>query len=257
MSKITLEFIKASLPEGWECLSTTYTNLDTTMSFTCNEGHMLLTTWKEIRKDFKCPVCSANINKQIVDIAAKPKTQETRILALDQSSKKTGYAVYDGLDLIAYGVLEVTGDFNARLVEMASRIESLIVAWKPDFLAYEEPQYNANFKQANDYNGEVTHHNVFRMLAMVAGVVVYLGQTHSAYPVGIPIPTWRGGCGVKGRARADVKRSAQLLVKKWHDVSVTDDESDAICIGRFLAQEKQRAKSIKSVSIGEAKKKRY
>ena len=28
----------------------------------------------------------------------------------------------------------------------------------------------------------------------------------------------------------------QLLVKKWFDISVTDDESDAIGIGKYVAE---------------------
>lgn len=39
--------------------------------------------------------------------------------------------------------------------------------------------------------------------------------------------------GVKGRARADRKRSAQLIIKEKYDVQVTDDEADAVLIGQY------------------------
>jgi hypothetical protein len=47
---------------------------------------------------------------------------------------------------------------------------------------------------------------------------------------------WRQHCGVKGKSRVDKKRSMQNLVKKWYDVTVTDDESDAVGIGKFVAE---------------------
>jgi hypothetical protein len=45
--------------------------------------------------------------------------------------------------------------------------------------------------------------------------------------------TWRNFCGVKGKTRSDRKRSMQLRVKEWYDVSVTDDCADANGIGHY------------------------
>ena len=39
--------------------------------------------------------------------------------------------------------------------------------------------------------------------------------------------------GVKGRARSDRKRSAQLIIKEKYGVQVTDDEADAVLIGQY------------------------
>ena len=50
-----------------------------------------------------------------------------------------------------------------------------------------------------------------------------------------PTATWRSHCGVKGRSRVDKKRSMKELVKKWFDVQITDDEADAIGIGKYLS----------------------
>jgi hypothetical protein len=52
----------------------------------------------------------------------------------------------------------------------------------------------------------------------------------------VPTNTWRAHCGVKGVQRIDKKRSMQLLVKQWFDISVSDDESDAIGIGKYAAE---------------------
>ena len=50
-----------------------------------------------------------------------------------------------------------------------------------------------------------------------------------------PTNSWRKFCGVKGKYRTDKKRSMQLLIKNWYDVSVTEDEADAIGIGKYTA----------------------
>jgi len=57
---------------------------------------------------------------------------------------------------------------------------------------------------------------------------------HIAYQV-CHTAVWRQHCGVKGTSRADKKMSMQMLVKKWFDISVRDDASDAIGIGKYVA----------------------
>ena len=47
--------------------------------------------------------------------------------------------------------------------------------------------------------------------------------------------TWRAHCGVTGRSKADKKRSMQLKVKEWFNINVTDDEADAIGLGKCAA----------------------
>lgn len=56
-----------------------------------------------------------------------------------------------------------------------------------------------------------------------------------------PTNTWRAHCGVKGRTRSDKKKSMQMIVKELYDVSVTNDESDAIGIGKYAAETRQAA----------------
>ena len=46
--------------------------------------------------------------------------------------------------------------------------------------------------------------------------------------------TWRNHCGVKGKSRIDKKRSMQLLVQEWFDMRPSEDECDAIGIGKYF-----------------------
>ena len=67
------------------------------------------------------------------------------------------------------------------------------------------------------------------------GALMITASRAGCYVNTVLIPTWRHHCGVKGRYRTDQKRSAQMLVKQWHDILVSDDESDAICMGKYFA----------------------
>ena len=77
----------------------------------------------------------------------------------------------------------------------------------------------------------------FEALARLQGAIMVtckeMGIPFEIYPTN----TWRQGCGVKGRARAEKKRSMQKLAKEWFDVTVTEDEADAIGIGRHTASQ--------------------
>ena len=236
MAKITLEQIEATLqPVKWLVLDKEYVNLKTPMHFRCNEGHLVETTWEKLRNKIECPVCRKNLSLNIRSICAQPKTSEFRILALDQSSKVTGYSIYDGQKLISYGVYK-TEKFDPydRISDLCDWLDSMIKAWKPDLVGFEETQY----QEMQNNEG----HNVFKLLSQVMGAIIITAMRAGCRVAGVLIPTWRHHCKVKGNHRADQKRSAQILVKTWHDVSVTEDESDAICIGKYFADTRQKAK---------------
>lgn len=77
---------------------------------------------------------------------------------------------------------------------------------------------------------------VFQTLARLQGILMLTCHEEKIPCEVCPTNTWRHHCGVKGKTRTDKKRSMQMLVKKWYDITVTDDESDAIGIGRYVSQ---------------------
>lgn len=229
MARITIEQIKKELEgDGWKCQSTEYKNLDTLMTFICHEGHEVTSTWKKIRKKRVCPVCSTSSMSNNANIAALPKGKGVyRTLGLDQSSQATGWSVYDDKKLVAYGVFNASKSTPLnRIVELCDWLVSMIDSWKPDLVGIEETQYNAKFAGG---------HNVFKLLSQVMGAVMITTAREKVRVETVLIPTWRKHCGVKGNKRADQKKSAQVLVKRWHDITVSDDESDAICIGKYFS----------------------
>lgn len=231
MARIKIEDIRAELmQDNWKVISEEYVNLDTEMIFECSEGHRIYAPWKKIRQKRECPICQQN-NYKIKDLKIIPKTNnQKRILALDQATKITGWAIFDGKELIKYGKFEVSGDEIERDHKIREWLISIINTWKPDFIGFEGIQLQ---EKSEERKMGVT---VFETLARLQGILMI-----TAYELGVsfkvcPTNTWRSHCGVKGKTRSDKKRSMQLLAKQWYDVTLVDDEADAIGIGRYISE---------------------
>lgn len=240
MAKITLEQIREELAtEGWKVISTEYVNLDTEMTFECPEGHKVFLPWKKLRTKRECPMCKNNAYaKYEGEVIAKPKGAN-RVLALDQATHTSGYAIFDNDKLVAYGSFEASGvDDIDRYLSVKSWLLSMIATWRPDRVGIEGIQFQ------EESGGQKISVTVFQTLARLQGVLMV--TCHEAkVPFEIcPTNTWRHHCGVKGKTRTDKKRSMQMLVKQWYDVSVSDDESDAIGIGHFLSSKVVRNTTV-------------
>lgn len=228
MARITLDSIKEDLAQdNWKVISTEYKNLDTEMEFECAEGHRVFAPYKQIRAKRECPICKANKFKDITENAIPKKKGVQRTFALDQASHTTGYAVYDGRELISYGTYVAPGqDEMTRLHNVNMWLISQIQKWHPDVIGIEGIQYEAHI---------TTGVTTFQTLARLQGILMET-CTQASIPFRIcNTNTWRAHCGVKGKTRADKKRSMQLLVKQWFDVTVSDDCADAIGIGKYVS----------------------
>lgn len=231
MSKIKLEEIQILLKEkNWKLISTEYKNLDTEMIFECPEGHRVYAPWKKMRGALICPVCEANDFKVKDQKIIPKKKNQKRFLALDQATKVTGWAIFDGQQLIKYGKFETNyEDEIARDHDIKNWFISMINTWQPDCIGIEGIQLQ---EKSEERRMGVT---VFETLARLQGILM-----ETAYSLGIkykicPTNTWRAHCGVKGQKRTDKKKSMQLLAKKWYDVTLVDDEADAIGIGKYIS----------------------
>ena len=230
MARIKIEEIRAELAQdNWKVISEEYVNLDTEMVFECSEGHKVYAPWKKIRQKRECPVCSANeFKNQDTKIIPKKKDKK-RILALDQATRITGWAIFDGTQLIKYGKFETSADDEiARDHEIKNWFISMINNWKPDVIGIEGIQLQ---EKSEERKMGVT---VFETLARLQGILMETAYSFNIPHRVCPTPTWRGHCGVKGRTRSDKKRSMQLLAKQWYDITLVDDEADAIGIGKYV-----------------------
>ena len=101
-----------AVAQGWELISAEYKNLDTDLEYRCDKGHPVYTSYKKIRKNYVCPLCKEFNGSTEMEIAIKPISKPKgayRVLSLDQSSKVSGFAIFDNDTLIQYGSIEITG----------------------------------------------------------------------------------------------------------------------------------------------------
>lgn len=232
MARITLDTINEELAStGWKCISSEYKNLDSELQFNCEEGHLVCAPWKKIRKLPECPVCKRNKHKTNNALLVEPKKKgQKRILALDQATHLSGWSIYDGQSLIRYGTFETNQkDEIQRISTIKNWFISMLENWKPDFVAIEGIQFQ------DESSGNKMGVTVFQGLARLQGVLMETCYAQNVEYIICPTNTWRNHCGVKGRYRADKKRSMQLIAKKWYDITLTDDEADAVGIGRYAA----------------------
>lgn len=147
----------------------------------------------------------------------------TRLLALDQSSRITGYAVFDDGMLIKVGKFALEdANFSTRLYKFKHKINQLIQEYNINKVAFEEIQLQQNVE-------------TFKKLAMVYGLMLYiLEENQLPYEI-ISSNTWKSKCKIKKSTREPEKKQAQQFVQDIYGIKVTQDEADAVCLGRTVA----------------------
>lgn len=232
MARFSIDQIREELkPESWDILSTKYKNLDSELIFQCPEGHEVFNTWRRMRTRRECPICNQSQFKENGHAISTKGKKEYRLLSLDQATHITGWALFSNGKLIDFGIFETkNGSEIERDIEIKNWFINMIKNYEPDFVAFEEVQYNEN-------RGSLI---TFATLARLQGILMSTAHELKVEYVVCSIPSWRNYCGVKGRTRADQKRSMQLLVKKWYDRDVSDDCADAIGIGYYAVTKSRK-----------------
>lgn len=229
MSKIKIEDIrKAAIEHNWNLLSDKYKNLDTELTFECNEGHKIYLPYKKVRDKWICPICEQNQYYNFSN-EIKPKGKiKQRSIGLDQATHITGYSIFDDGKLVYADTFETIADDEIeRDIEIKNWLIQLIQNWKPDIIGLEGIQLQ-------QFNNKTVGITTYQTLARLQGILMATCKEQNIQYVIIPPATWRAHCEVKGRARADQKRSMQMKVKEWFDITVSNDIADAIGIGKYL-----------------------
>lgn len=144
------------------------------------------------------------------------------ILALDQASRTSGWAVFCEDSLIASGTFTYDDDnFSQRLVKIRNKVISLIHDYCITKVLLEDIQLQ----------GQTNNVTTYKALAEVIGVLEELCCELKIPHELIHSQTWKSTLNIKGRDRATQKRNAQAYVFETYNKKVTQDESDAICIG--------------------------
>lgn len=197
----------------------------------CPNGHENYFTMEYWRRHKECPICKSNKYYRMNDTA--PKSKGFRILAFDQASITSGWSAYDDGELVKYGAWTSEGTNSTdKIMKTKHWFANMIQTWKPDLVVLEDIQL-----QKFDGGEQVI---TYKKLAHLQGVLEnYCYENGYIYKV-VPPATWRAHSQVKGKTRSDKKKSAQMIVKGLYDVNVTQDEADAILIGRYAADDRKR-----------------
>ena len=236
MSKIKIDDIrKAAIEHNWILLSEEYKNLDSELIFRCDEGHKIYLPYKKVRDKWECPICKQNQYYNFSNEIIPKKKSIQRTIGLDQATHITGYSIFDDGELIYAGIFEAEAeDEISRDIEIKNWVIQLIQNWKPDVIAMEGIQLQ-------QFNNKMIGVTTYQTLARLQGILMAACHEQKIEYIVVPPATWRAHCQVKGRTRADRKRSMQMKVKEWFDITVSDDVADAIGIGKYT-NDKHRKK---------------
>lgn len=150
----------------------------------------------------------------------------SNLLALDQSSRTTGYAIYVDGKLNNYGKFTLEDeDIGLRLVKFRDKIIQLLHDYEINEVAFEEIQMQ---------NNVVNNVQTFKILSEIYGVLQELiTELNIPYTI-ISSNTWKSTMKIPKTKREEEKRRAQALVYQLFQVKATQDEADAICLGAHV-----------------------
>ena len=150
-----------------------------------------------------------------------------RILALDQSSRVSGWALFDGNELIEYGKFDLSKepDVGERLHQARYIVQDIINKLNVDKVILEDIYMDGQ---------RVNNVQTFKVLAEVFGVLYELCIDMNIPVEAVLAGTWKSTLGIKGKTRPEQKRAAQAWVLENYGIKATQDEVDAICIGAHI-----------------------
>ena len=144
-----------------------------------------------------------------------------RIIAFDQSTKATGWAVLEQetAEIVKFGVLKPEGETNDRIRQTIKHCLWLVEEYQVTFVFIEGIYSELNKK-------------VFAILAKLAGSLEIMLEEKGYIVNVVSANEWRKRVGIKGRKRADVKKEAIDLVHTLYGIKASEDECEAILFSR-------------------------
>lgn len=172
-----------------------------------------------------------------------------RLLALDQASRVSGYAVFIDGKLETYGkIVSEHDDIGERLHYIREKVSKLIADYDIDHIAFEDIQLQKTVNGVESVNNVQT----FKVLAEVFGVIYELAISLEIPYTVILASTWKSTLLIKGARRDEQKRNAQAFAQNLYNIKCTQDEADAICIGTHVLVKSGLAQKPKSkTSLGD------
>lgn len=150
----------------------------------------------------------------------------SNLLALDQSSITTGYAVFKNGVPVVVGHFSAPGnDLGQRLVYIRNKVIELIEEYEINEVVFEDIQLQ------DMAGGKDVGIKTFKTLAEVVGVITELLNELKIQYTMVPPIVWKATFKIAGKGRKVEKKLAQEYVLNTYKIQCTEDEADATCIG--------------------------
>ena len=205
--------------------------MKTPLQMKCPQGHDIEDTYEHWRKYMLCDKCVAGdpykVKKNKVPIK---KIDTERILALDAATNISGYSIYDNGTLVSYGTYKTDEklDTTERINQVKYWLKAAIAEWQPDFVGIEHIQLQT-FGAKNSPQVEM-----YRALANLQGVLLDTLFEEKIDCALVYSSAWRKTLAIEASGRENKKKAAQDKVQSWYNIKCTQDEADAICIGKYF-----------------------
>lgn len=172
--------------------------------------------------------------QMVNELAASGVLPMSNLLALDQSSHITGYAIFKNNKPIVISHFSAKGnDLGERLEYIRNKVISLIEEYEIDEVAFEDIQL-----QSINGNKELGV-KTFKMLAEVFGVLHELMEELDIKYTIVPPITWKASFKFAGKGRSAEKKAAQKYILDTYGMECTEDEADATCIGAHIIKKQE------------------
>lgn len=142
------------------------------------------------------------------------------ILALDQGSLKSGFAIFKDNELIKHGIFDIKDEDNPRerIHTIALFLQQLVKDYKINLVTIEDVQMQKNPA-------------TLKLLSSLQSVLVeYLHSNNIPYMILAP-SQWRSELKLGTGKRDILKQRAIKNIEKELNFTAQEDEAEAICIG--------------------------
>ena len=165
----------------------------------------------------------------MVLIGVKIINKITKLISIDSSSSKTGWALFENANYIESGVINLDtneckkkykNNSDKRIEDMCLSIIDLLKKIKPDIIVIEKLNVGRNMVAV-------------RALSKVIGAVYCYSILNDCFYYEIQPSQWRSQLGMQSskRKREEYKQLSIDYIKEKLNKDVSDDESDSICAG--------------------------
>lgn len=150
-----------------------------------------------------------------------------KIMAIDGSTKATGYAIFNEKKLEKYGCITASStDLIKRIKKMITELEQILTDGGINKIILEEVRPEFTTTNLKTYKA---------LMYLQAAIVFLIHERFNNIDIEFVYPSeWRKLCGIKtgaGVRRESLKTKDINFVKDEYGVVVNDDEADAIAIG--------------------------